>query len=207
MTIKSPFLVIQDFLSRDDAIKLSSDVRIELSKTDDEIIIPSERHIQDKESSLYEKLKEYIPQIEKHFGLKVRGVEHLMFQQFPVSKDPAEQPQCANSLFKRKKWLKTRDRDLTAVLWLKDYKSESPFNLDENVYGGKLEFKMYNFSFQPQLGSLVIFPAGPQFIYATSRILVGELQTVRLHIAAEGIYMYDPKNFPGDYTTWFNDIV
>jgi hypothetical protein len=115
MTYKSPFLVIQDFLSKDDATKLANEVKIELSKTDDEIIIPSERHILDKETSLYEKLKNYLPQIEDHFGLKVRGVEHLMFQQFPVSKDPAEQPQCANSVFKRKKWIKVKKIMFTMV--------------------------------------------------------------------------------------------
>ena len=164
MTNKSPFLVIQDFISPETAIKLASKIRLEPSLNDEGIPSSIEKYNLEEESQIFEQFKSHMPNVEKHYDMKIRGVEHLLFQQFPVTNEPAEQPQCGNSVFKRKKWIKVKDRDLTGILWLKDYQDKQPFSLYSEVYGGKLEFKVFNFSFQPQAGSLVLFPAVPNFI-------------------------------------------
>jgi len=131
-----------------------------------------------------------------------------VFQQFPVTNGKiAEEPHCENAVFKRKRWIRVKDRDLTGVLWLKDYQEAPPFDLKTQVLGGKLEFPVYNFGFQPQKGTLVVYPACERFISLTSAILVGELQAVRFHICGEGIWIYDPTGYPGDMRSWFSEIV
>jgi len=208
MTIKSPFLVFQHFIDPDKCDEIAKKSRIELLKNDDDIIQSSEKNNLELEVDIFEQFKSLIPEIEAHFNLTYRGTEHLVFQQFPVTNGtPAEEPHCENAVFKRKRWIKIKDRDLTGILWLKDYQESPPFNLDKQILGGKLEFPVYSFSFQPQAGTLVIYPANERFISLTSPILVGELQCIRFHICAEGIWLYDPKDFPGDFRSWFSFIV
>lgn len=211
MTIKhkSPFLVFQHLLDSAACDEIADVVRVEPIVNDDDELQATERFHQEAEAKIFEAYKPLVPQIEKHYpGFKYRGTEHLVFQQFPVSNGkPAEEPHCENAVFKRKRWIRVKDRDLTGVLWLKDYQEAPPFELKTQVLGGKLEFPVYNFGFQPQKGTLVIYPSSERFISLTSSILVGELQCVRFHICGEGIWLYDPLDFPGDFRTWFADIV
>lgn len=206
---KSPFLVFQDLLDSDVCDKIAKDVRIEPLKDDDSISQSSERFHDDAESLIFNKFKELIPNLEQHFtGFKYRGTEHLVFQQFPSgSGKAAEEPHCENAVFKRKRWVKVKDRDLTGILWLKDYQETAPFDLKTQVLGGKLEFPVYNFGFQANKGTLIVYPASERFISLTTAILVGELQCVRFHICGDGIWLYDPKDYPGDFRSWFAEIV
>ena len=166
------------------------------------------RKHQEAEDVLFKYLKPIIPTAEKHYGIKYRGTENFIFQQFPVTNGKiAEQPHCENAVYKRKKWIRINDRDLTGVIWLKDFQDQPPFDLKKHVYGGKLEFPVYNFGFQPQLGTIVIYPACERFISLTTSILVGELQVARFHVCGEDLWIYNPQNFPGDFRTWFNDVV
>lgn len=206
---KSPFLVFQHLLDSKLSDKIANEVRVEPIKNDDGVLQATERFHSDAERIVFEKFQPLIPSIEKHFtGFKYRGTEHLVFQQFPVTNgNQAEEPHCENAVFKRKRWLKVKDRDLTGVLWLKDYQEIPPFNIKNEILGGKLEFPVYNFGFQPQKGTLVIYPACERFISLTSAILVGELQCVRFHICGEGMWIYQPDGYPGDFRTWFSDII
>lgn len=205
---KSPFLVVQNFISRTEALAIAQATRVEPLVNDDGIPEPMTRAHRPSEELLFPKIKELIPQVEAHFNVTYKGTEPLIFQQFPVTNGKqAEEAQCFNAVYKRKKWVRINDRALTGVLWLKDYEDQPPFNMTEQVYGGKLEFPVYNFGFQPQAGTLVIYPASERFISLTNSIQVGELQLVRIHLHVEGLWIYDPINFPGDYRTWFQHIV
>lgn len=206
---KSPFLIYQDFLTPSECDHIADTVRVEPLVNEDGIAQAMERFHPEQEGFIFDRFKTLIPGIESHYpNFKYRGTEHLIFQQFPVSNNqPAEAPHCENAVFKRKRWIRVRDRDLTGVLWLKDYQETPPFNIQRHVLGGKLEFPVYNFGFQPQRGTLVIYPACERFISLTSAVLVGELQCVRFHIGAEGLWLYDPMDFPGDFRVWFKDIV
>ena len=206
---KSPFLIYQDFLTSEECDHIANMVKIETFKDDEGNLIPSERHHEGAEKEVFQKFQELTHEIEEYFtGFQYRGTEHLIFQQFPVSNGKlSEEPHCENSVYKRKKWIKVVDRELTAILWLKDYKENPPFDVNTQVLGGKLEFPVYNFGFQPQKGTLIIYPACPRFISLTSPVLVGELQTVRFHICGKQSWIYQPENFPGDLRTWFNHVV
>lgn len=205
---KSPFLVYQDFLDLELCDDLAESVRVSPSFDQNEKPLAMERYHQESQDIIFNAFKPYIPKIESYFtGLKYRGTEQLVFQQFPSNGDLAEQPHCENAIYKRKKWIRVKDRDLTGILWLKDYKESPPFDINREVLGGKLEFPVYNFGFQPQKGTLVIYPSSERFISLTSTILVGELQCVRFHICGEGIWIYNPADYPGDFRTWFSSVV
>jgi len=208
MQPKSPFLVFQDLLDGPTCDRIAETVRVEPSKDDENRPLAMERYHVPSEEVVFDAFKQHIPTLAKHYeGFVYRGTEHLVFQQFPVNGKIAEKPHCENAVFKRKKWIKIKDRDLTGVLWLKDFQDVPPFNIKTQVLGGKLEFPAYNFGFQPQKGTLVVYPACPRFISLVSQIMVGELQQIRFHICGEGIWTYNPERYPGDFRDWFKEIV
>jgi len=53
---------------------------------------------------------------------------------------------------------------------------------------------------------LILFPSEPHFINGTTPIHAGDSFQVRFHVAASEPFLYDPADFPGDYTTWFEEI-
>lgn len=205
---KSPFYIQQDFLTAAEARTLAQDSRVEMLPDGDEPPEAMVRSYKPGEDLIFGKLKPLIPKLEEYFDIKYQGTENIVFQQFPPTNGKnSEEPQCYNAVYKRKKWIRVNNRALTAVVWLKDYEDQPPFNMKTQVYGGKLEFPAYNFGFQPQAGTLVVYPACERFISLTTSVQVGELQLARVHIHAEGLWLYDPSLFPGDYKSWFNWIV
>lgn len=205
---KSPFLVYQEFMSPKACQEILDQIKVTAPNRDaDGYATKLERFHSTAEDKIFDRFKPLIPEIEAHYNLKYKGTEHLVFQHFPEGmKGLAETPQCQNSQFLRKKWVKVRDRDLTGILWLKDYNDKVPLDPKIEVYGGKLEFPAYNFSLQPQRGTLMIYPAGPHFITATSPVLVGDLHAVRFHIAADGTWLYQPADFAGTWQEWFEEF-
>jgi hypothetical protein len=210
---KSPFLTFQYLLEPEFCDQIARAVRVEPLRSADGVPEATERHYVPLEQEIFEKIKPLIPQIEAHYKIKYRGTEHLIFQQFPATGKQAEPPHCENAVFKRKKWIKVKDRDLTAIIWLKDYQETPPFNQATQVLGGKLEFPVYNFGLQPQKGTMVVYPANERFISLTTAVLVGELQCIRVHIAGgtgedgQGAWVYQPADYPGDFRSWFADVV
>lgn len=206
---KSPFLVFQRFLTPAECNTMAKNIRVEITPAEPGAPLePVVRQHEDSQNYIFERLLKKIPEIEAHFDLKYKGTEPITFFQFPETNGrAAEDPQCYNAVYKRKKWIRTNNRDLTGVLWLKDYQDQPPFDVNTEVYGGKLEFPVYDFGFQPQAGTLVIFPSCERFINLTSSIQVGELQLAKMHLHSDKLWLYDPVNFPGDYKTWFQMIV
>lgn len=209
--IHSPFLVVEHFISPAICEQLISELGIRVpSIGEDGKPLKSERVLStaDHIQLLKGRVQERVPAIEAQYDAKVTGMEAPLFQQyFENPTRPCEIHGCENAKFLRKKWVKVKDIDLVGYLWLKDYNNGVPLDPAFEVYGGKLEFPAYNFSLVPQRGTLVLFPAGPHFITAVSPILVGSLEqikiTVKLKTVDDGIWLYQPQNFPGSYTDWF----
>lgn len=152
---------------------------------------------------IYERLLLLIPEIEKYYQIEHKGTEELMFEW--MTEQCKNDPHCENSSYLRKKWLRTKVRDISGVLFMSDYQEQTPFEADYEVYGGKLEFPQHQFGFNPQRGTLIIYPSDPHFINVNSPIHAGELYQVRFHLAAKETFIYQPDKFPGNYTMWFND--
>jgi hypothetical protein len=206
--IKSPFLVIQDILDHSSCIKIAQSVRVQAIKDNEGVFQPVQRHHDSCGLKVTEAIKPYISYIERYFDFKYKGIDEMIFQQYPPTNGAlAEEPHCENAVYKRKRWMRIKDCDLTGLIWLKNYNDAPPFNMREHVYGGKLEFPSYQFGFQPQAGTMVIYPASENFISLTSPIQVGELQAVRFNIYSVDKWEYDKTKYPGDFRTWFMHVV
>lgn len=209
---RGPFYIVEEFVSPlyceeivddlvtkftvPDTVGKSEDERhpIKMTRSDDQ-----------HEEILYARFQQLVPDLEKYYGVEYKATEEMAFEWFPTgSKGNFE---CGNSKYLRRKWLRVHDRDLTCVLFLTDFQNKVPFETDYEVYGGKLEFPQHYFGFNPQRGTLVVFPSDPHFINLTSEVLVGDLYQVRFHMATTKPYLYNPQRFPGNYTTWFEPIL
>lgn len=202
---KSPFYVIQNFISPLMCEKVLDLVNFTTPDRDPEgRPIPMVRSCDLAEEVLFPKMSEIRADVMNHYGIGYKGTERMQFLWFPTS--TKGEPGCENSEYLRKKWLRVRNRDLTAVLFLSDYQDKLPFDGDYEVYGGKLEFPQWKFGFNPERGTLVFFPSVPHFINAVSPVLAGDLFFVKIHIAASQPFLFDPKQYPGDLNSWFSHI-
>lgn len=203
---KSPFYVIQEFISplMCEEILDWCDFNVpDQDKDGNEVLTHkvSER----AEGLVYERLLLTLPEIQAYYQFMYKGTERVSFEWFP--ENSIGEHHAENSVFVRNKWLRTKQRDFTGVLFLSDYQDDAPFDSDYEVLGGKLEFPQHQFSFNPQRGTLVVFPSDPHFINVTSRVLAGDLFQARIQIAASMPYIYNPAQFPGNYTTWFKPLL
>lgn len=207
--MRSPFTVVQDFLSPLTCEKIIADNEVtQPDVTLEGDAIKNEHHILFWEQDIVQRFHEVVPEIEARYDCKYRGLEAPVLQYLPENANaPAVGPGCENSKYLRKKWVKTCDVDLVGFVWLKDFNGNPPLDPRHEVFGGKLEFPVYNFSLVPQRGTLVLFPAGPHFITVISPILLGDLYQIKLRVCIEpkdgGLWLYQPTNFPGTWEQWF----
>jgi len=201
---KSPFLVYEDFISPLYCEQIIEDLGFMDPDVDvDGNPIKMSKHNEKHEEELYHAVQQIIPEVFEHYNQEYRATERMQFEY--IAQGVQTSPESANSQYLRKKWVRTKDRDISAVLFLVDYNETPPFDGEYEVYGGKLEFPQHNFSFNPTRGALVFFPAAPHFIHCNSRALAGDMFQVKMNFAAAKPFVYQPAEFPGDYTTWFAD--
>lgn len=201
---KSPFYVVKEFVSPlmcEDLVDMCNFTVPDMDKDDKEI--KTVRTNEGAESVIYERMLQLMPTLQTYYGFDYKGTETVSFEWFPPGSQ--NEFQCENSSFLRGKWLRTKQRDFTGILFLTDYQEKTPFEAAFEAYGGKLEFVQHKFSFQPQRGTLVIFPSDPHFINITSVVHAGDVFQARLQIAAKSPYLYQPDQFPGNYTSWFKE--
>lgn len=204
---KAPFFIIEDFLSPKLCEIIIDDLGYVEPDTDAEgNPLKMERWIgEEYQKLLHEQyIENIIPSLENYYGFQHRATELTYLQYLPEG--AMEPPHCDNSTFSKetKKWIRNRDRDFTITIFLTDYNDNPPFDTEYEVYGGKYEFPQHNFGFNPIRGTLIIHPSDPHFINNTSQVLVGNHYVLKSYLAASVPYLYNPKNFPGNYTTWFD---
>lgn len=209
-TTHSPFFIIQDFLSPLNTEEVVDSLACYEPDTDTEGFAMRNIRTNDfSEELIYDTLQEYIPEIEKHYGLQYKGTERVIFEWYPHG-CASQEPRCENSSYVKKPdksaWVRNRDRDLSCILFMSDYQDEVPFDSDYEVYGGKLEFPQHHFGFNPQRGTLIVFPSDPHFINVITDVAFGDLFLARFHIAAKEPFLYDPRKFPGDYRSWLEQF-
>jgi hypothetical protein len=160
------------------------------------------KHHEGIEKNLFQRLKRIIPELEAYYEFQYKGTERMAFEWYPAG--VKTDPRCDNSQYLNKKWVRTYERDFSVVLFLVDFQDTVPFESDYEVYGGKLSFPQHGFGFNPQRGTMIVYPSGPHFINAIEPILAGDLFQVKFHIAAKLPYLYNPAKFPGTYRDWFS---
>lgn len=203
MAVKSPFYVVPEFISPllcEEIIDMCNFSYPDMDK--DGHYVATHRTSDLAENVLYERLQLLLPELQAYYQILYKGTERIQFEWFP--EEAKGDFICENSNHVRGKWLRTKQRDLTGILFLSDYQDTIPFDNEFEVYGGKLEFVQHHFGFNPQRGTLIVFPSCPHFINITTPVLFGDLYQARIQIAAHTPYLYTPELFPGNYTTWFD---
>ena len=206
MATKSPFLIKQEFISP----LLCEDIvdMLDLTVPDVDIEGYPQKTIRmhnKAEEILFNRVEKIVEEVEEYYDIEYRGTEQMVFEWYS-EQCKGYNPHCENATYAGSNWVRNKDRDLSGVLFLSDYQEEIPFDSEFEGYGGKLEFAQHHFGFNPQRGTLVIFPSDPHFINNTTEILIGDLYQVRFHIAAERPYLYDPQKFLGNYTVWLQQF-
>jgi len=206
MKTVSPFYIKQEFLSPMMCEEIVDNLEFTIPDVDkDENPLHTFRYHELNQDAIFERMTPIIDEMERRFGFEYKGMTQMQFEWFPQG-CIGEEVHCENSEYLRKKWLKTKERDFTVVIFLSDYRDKTPFDGDFEVYGGKLEFPQHGFGLNPERGTMVIFPSGPHFINATNEIIAGDSFIAKFHIAAKHPYLYDPAIFPGDYISWLQEF-
>lgn len=206
MVPKSPFIIYQEFLSPllcEEVVHLMNVTTPDFDKYGKPM--PSIRHNDKAEQFIFERLQPNFKSIERHYNVEYRGTEKMLFEWYPQGS--FGKLTCDSSEFMNNKWVRTRDRDMTAVLFLCDYSNSPNFDALYEVYGGKLEFPNHNFGFNPERGTLVIFPSTPHFVNGISPIQISDLFQVRIHMATKTPFLYQPSDFPGNFLSWFPNLI
>lgn len=211
--MSSPFIIVQDFLSPLACEDIVKKIKVKTPDVDIEgKPIKSEQFNSAFDNLLAEKFdQEMINTIEQTYDCQYLGLHKPVFQFYPERPEvPAEMPGCENSKYIRRKWVMHKENvDLVGFIWLNDFNNQVPIDTSFEVYGGKLEFPAFNFSFVPQRGTLIIFPAGPHFITAMSPILVGSLYQIKLNFSISekmgAKWFYQPAKHPGTWQEWLNE--
>jgi hypothetical protein len=206
MASKSPFYVIEEFVSPLLCEELLDACDFTVPDSDkDGRYVKTTKTCERAEAIVYERLLLALPEIQAHYQMVYKGTERVKFEWHPQGSQG--EFLCENSTFLRGKWLRDKQRDLTGILFLSEYQDNIPFEEDYEVYGGKLEFVQHKFGFNPKRGTLIVFPSDPHFINITTQILAGDLFQARIQMAAKTPYIYNPQQFPGNYTTWFAPLL
>lgn len=206
MQHKSPFYVVQELLSPLLCEQIVGLLDFFYPDTDpDDNPVKTVKTNDSAEEIVFDRFEPHIQTIMEHYGTIYRGTEPMTFEWYPQL-CLGEQPRCESSAYIKKKWTRIKDRDFTCVIFLSQYQERTPFDSDFEVYGGKLEFPQHDFGFNPQIGTMIVFPSGQNFINDTAPILAGDLYQVRFHVATQIPFVYNPSEFMGDYTTWFEHL-
>lgn len=146
-------------------------------------------------------LDPYVNNIEEHFECEYFGTHNIQFEWYPENSVP--EPAKSDGYAKLNgEWIKSREIDLTGILWLTENNEDDLFDPEFECYGGKLEFPTFDTSFRPERGTLVIFPTAPNFLHTVAAVKAGTLCQARFVIRTSEPYKYDPNKFNHNPNAW-----
>lgn len=147
-----------------------------------------------------------IESIEDHYkGFTFKGSTKFEFTRLEAG-CPGIAPHGENCTFLNGKWAQVKPFDLTCYIALNDTNSKVPFDEQFEVYGGKYQFINHAFGFMPERGTLIVHPSSPHFVNAHNEVRHGTLTFVKFHLVSDNPVLYQPSDYPGDYTTWFKGL-
>lgn len=201
--VRSPFLVIPDFISPLTCEEIVDTIALTFPNLD-ENKHPERSIVKNRlcEVRLLDYLEEARDFTEEYYGVSIKGMHPLQFETYPEG-CVASKPTCENSLYSGGRWVRANNKDFVGVIFLNDYQEKTPFDPSFEVKGGKLQFPTHDFGFNPKRGMLVIFPGNEYFVHNTTAVEVGDLYQVKMFMTATENYVYNPNSFPGNYEAWF----
>ena len=194
MQIKSPFLINQDYLP----IKLCESL-IDIAFVKDDSFFSE--HLADERLHAY--IQQLNIQIETHFNTKIKST---ISSYDTYDTNVSETHRADNSVFKNGTWYRNKDIDFTTIIFMKDGNTKPPIDTNTEVFGGKLEFPTFNFSFNPEVGTSITFPAYPNFLNLFTPPKIGTNHILRLSHESDIMFEYDHSKFPGTMNDWFKHL-
>ena len=111
---------------------------------------------------------------------------------------------CESTVFSNGMWYRNKDIDFVTIVFLKDHLvTGEAMDPAFEVVGGKLEFPTFKFSFNPERGTCVTYPAVPNFMNAISKVKIGQAELLRILHRSDTMFAYDPNEYPGNLKSWF----
>jgi hypothetical protein len=144
----------------------------------------------------------YCEKFEQHYDCEYLGIHNWSFEWYPENTEAEPHKSDGYAKTKSGDWVRYREVDFTGILWLNDFNDETDFDNTFEVYGGKLEFPTFGISFQPERGTLILFPSAPNFFHTVSPVEAGSLTQVRSSIRTVKPYQYNKNNFEHDPNNW-----
>ena len=102
------------------------------------------------------------------------------------------------------KWTQTKDIDFTILVFLSTVQKSSITDSLMESFGGNLEFYNHRLTFSPKAGTMLMYPAGANFLNTFTTVELGNLHYIKIPITAKVPYVFKNENFPGNMNTWFN---
>lgn len=206
-TVQSPFLIIPEFISPLTCEEIIGEVNFGAAVFDEHSGRPQKTITMNKIADAFlTDVWEHGPlqQAESYFRVEIEDVTSIAYEWFPENYSPTAASPDAHKLMNGK-WVRSSHTDFVGVLFLMDtYSGSGPIDTSFEVRGARLEFPSFKFGIKPQAGTMVLYPAAPNFANATSATEVGESFQARFHIRATRPYTYNPQNFPGTHAQWFS---
>lgn len=207
--IKSPFIIIEDFISPLACEEIIDNLQNQLPDVDENNVPqPGMKFNRLSESRLHTAIEEFlIEDLEEYYDFEYKGMLPFEFEWYPQGCKNNKQ-RCENSVYLKNinKWHRINNKDFCGIIFLNDYRDKKPFDSDFEVMGGKLQFLNHNFSINPKRGTLIFFPGNEHFINCTADVQVGDLNQIRFFVSANKPWIYDKTKFPGDYKSWFANL-
>lgn len=204
--IKSPFLIIKNFMSPMECEQLLDSIDISIPNYDHEDNpIKTVLNLPLFRQRVWNRLQSYFDIIENYYNVEIESISEVDLEWYPEG-CVEESPRCENSFFNGKKWIIKNDYDFTVIVFLKDHNDSQDFDDAFECYGGQLEFSNHAFSINPIRGTAVIFPGNQYFINRTRSPKYGDAFRLRTNIICFDRFDYDKDSYKGNYSIWFKDL-
>lgn len=135
-----------------------------------------------------QKILQIIPVIEQYYGVKIKDkTNSKIFNEY--------RPICDNSIYRHGSWTKVNNYDFTCYVPLLTYNNKPPFDFETEVYGGSLIFTSFKKKYDPNMGTLLIYPSVPNFVHYHEPVKIGKLDYVKVFLTCEKQFVYNYKQW------------
>lgn len=198
----SPFMVTEQLMSPLTCEEIIDTFHPEVPMTHDDGSVSSTTI---SNASLNELVVPYVkalmPLLDEKYGVDIKAIHSISLDWIPQG--AVKEPVCESSEFISGNWVKHQLIDFTSIIFLTSFNDNPPFDDEFECNGGCLEFINHKFNVKPSRGDCITYPSDPRFANANSKVLNGDCFQLRVNYAATTPYVYNPKEFPGNYLTWF----
>lgn len=205
---KSPFLIFRRLLSPSLCEQIVDCLDYPVCDTPDNSLSHQITHSELCQQIIINQItnNDIIDKIESHYtGFDFKGSTKFDFVRL-LTNSTGIPPHGENCAFINGKWAQVKPYDLTCHIALNDSNTQAPFDDDYEVYGGKYQFVSHKFGFLPERGTLIVHPSSPHFVNAHGEVKRGSLTFVKFHLVSHNHLIYQPSDYPGNFTTWFTGV-